>query len=100
MPPRPFVAALAALLTLSLVLLLVRHQQIVSPSFSYPGFFGSGPSDGSLGAWVLDEETRYDIVLQDRQHLIDKWTTTFDSCVLPLSLIHVVYPTPSLARFP
>jgi hypothetical protein len=88
MAPRPFVAALAALLTFSLALLLFRHQQVSAPaSFSYPGFFGSGPSGRSLGAWVVDEETRYDFVLQDRQQLISKWTTAFDSCVLPLPLI-------------
>ena len=81
MAPRLFVAALAALLTLSLILLLSRYQQFATPSFSYPGFFGSGPSGRSLGAWVLDEEKRYEIVLQDRQQLINKWTTTFDSCV-------------------
>jgi len=79
MPPRPFFALLAGLLTFSLALLLFRHQQASVPSFAYPGFFGSGPSGRSLSAWVLDEEGRYDVVLQDRQQLINRWTTSFDS---------------------
>jgi hypothetical protein len=84
MAPRPFVAALAALLTFSLALLLFSHRQTSVSSFSYPGFFGSGSTARSLNAWVLDEDARYDFVLQDRQQLINKWTTAFDSCVLPL----------------
>src|SRR5580693_7774546 len=43
MAPRPFVAALAAPLTLSLALLF-NHQQTSVSSFSYPGIFGSGSS--------------------------------------------------------
>jgi hypothetical protein len=86
MPPRPFFAALAAFLTFSLVLLLFHRQSSVQ-SFSYPGSFASGRS---LSAWVLDEDARYSVVLQDRQELIRKWATTFGSCVLPM--LYVPFP--------
>jgi len=103
MAPRPFVAALAALLTFSLALLLFSHQQTSVSSFSYPGFFGSASSPRSLSVWVLDEDARYDFVLQDRQQLINKWTTAFDSCVYPIipypyhsSVAHVCAHIPPL----
>jgi hypothetical protein len=98
MPPRPFFALLAGLLTFSLALLLFRHQQQASfSSFAYPGFFGSGPGR-SLSAWVLDEEARYDVVLQDRQQLINRWTTSFDSYVL-LQSTPIIRICAALPRF-
>jgi len=82
MAPRPFFAALAALLTFTLALLLFRHQS-ATQSFSYPGFFGSGAGGRSLSTWIVDEDARYSVVLQDRQHLINRWTTSFESFTNP-----------------
>lgn len=82
MASRPFFAAVAALLTFTLGLLLFRHPS-ASQSFSYPGFFSSGPGGRSLSSWVVDEDARYSVVLQDRQHLINRWTTSFESYAFP-----------------
>jgi hypothetical protein len=95
MAPRPFFAVLAVLLTFTLALLFFRHPSDAR-SFSYPGFFRPGPGSRSLSTWVVDEDARYTVVLQDRQHLIDKWTTSFESCVLTFlprdCIAPIVYP--------
>ncbi len=97
MPPRPSVVALAAFITISIILFL--HQFSAGPSYYRDVFTRSH----SLTAWLSEEEERYAAFIQDRQQLIRKWGPTepaVEPCVPPAVLYTFLTTMPVLTGIP
>ena len=80
-PTRPMVVALVLLITVILILLarpfsasLKRYSQ----SSYYRDVFRPGRP---LRAWLVDEEARYAVTVQERLELITKWGPSEDDIV-------------------
>jgi len=77
MLPRPTFIAIAALLTLTLILLLRPFLATLSlPTSFYCDLFGCGRT---LRTWLEQEDARYAVALERRQQLIERWGPTEDA---------------------